>query len=182
MHGDTVFLSLVRHAEAAAVGDGVRTDAERPLTTRGVEEAAAAGRLLARMDHPPALILVSPYRRAVQTGEIIGGALEPPVAVTRCEVLQPGFRNADLLEELVALRRIGHEHILAVGHQPDIGVLMNFLIAGAAPTSVAIAPGTIIRIHLKVSGGRPEGVLQWLLPPSAVRSVLVTSTEAQRKP
>ncbi len=174
MHSDTVSLVLVRHGEAASVGGTVLNDEQRPLTARGVEDAKAIGRMLARLDHSPGLVLTSSLRRAIQTGELIAAALGGPVRreISRC--LDPGFHNTDLFEQILALRQAGEQNIAAVGHQPDIGNFMAFLIAGSAPTSVALTPGTAARLSLRTTGGRPEAVLHWLLPPAAAHALLLT--------
>jgi phosphohistidine phosphatase len=182
MQSDAFTLILVRHAEAAAVSDAVRSDAERPLTARGMEDASAVGRFLARIDRPPALILTSPLYRAIQTGELLARAYDSSLPRIVCQALQPGFRNEDFIDELVALRRVGHDSVLAVGHQPDVGVLINFLVAASAPTSVAMSPGTAARMVLRLSGGRPEGVLQWIFPPSAARAVLSSTSQRCQEP
>jgi phosphohistidine phosphatase len=172
MHTDTISLVLVRHAEAADVSSGAPHDGERPLTSRGSEDAKAIGRTLARIEHPPALILTSSLLRAVQTGELIASAFAVPVRTAVSGALEPGFRNADLLEELLVLRRAGEQRIVAIGHQPDVGNFIGFLIAGSAPTSIALAPGTAVRLTLRATGGRPEAVLHWLMPPSAMHALL----------
>ncbi len=174
MHSDTVSLVLVRHGEAASVGGNVRSDAERPLTSRGMEDARAIGRALACLDPPPGLILTSPLRRAVQTGELIAAALGDSTRRTISTSLEPGFRNSDLFEEILALRQAGEQSIAAVGHQPDLGNFIAFLISGSAPTSVALSPGTAARLSVRTTGGRPEAVLHWLLPPAAAHALLLS--------
>jgi broad specificity phosphatase PhoE len=63
-HGQTEWSVSMRHTG--------RTDI--PLTERGRELARAAGKVGARLldDHPPALVLTSPRRRAVETAELAG--------------------------------------------------------------------------------------------------------------
>ena len=181
MHSDTISLVLVRHAEAAGVTSGAPHVGERPLTSRGTDDARVIGRLLARLERPPALILTSSLRRAVQTGELIGSAFPAPVRCAINMALEPGFRNGDLLEELLVLRRAGEQSIVAVGHQPDVGNFIGFLIAGSAPTSVAMAPGTAARLTMRATGGRPEAVLHWLMPPLTMHALLpLPSLPAER--
>ncbi|HEX9005793.1 MAG TPA: histidine phosphatase family protein [Bacteroidota bacterium] len=173
MHSDTVSLVLVRHGEAASVGGTVPNDAERPLTARGAEDAKAIGRLLARLDHSPGLILTSSLRRAIQTGELIGTELGTAARRGISRNLDPGFRNTDLFEEVFALRQAGEQNVAMVGHQPDLGNFIAFLIAGSAPTSVALAPGTAARLSVRTTGGRPEAVLHWLMPATAAHALLL---------
>jgi len=183
MHGDTLALILVRHAEAASVGGAVTHDGERPLTARGTEDARAVGRMLAAIERTaPGLILTSTLRRSMETGELISSAFAGPVQRSAARWLDPGFRNAELFEELLALRRAGHQCVVAVGHQPDLGNFIGFLISGSAPTSVALSPGTAARLTLRVTGGRPEAVLQWLLSPAAAHALAPSSPHSPGKP
>ena len=73
-------LLLVRHAQAAPLGDHRLPGPDLPLTPRGEEEA----RLLANRlgDFDPTLILSSDARRAVQTAEIVAGENGVPIQVT----------------------------------------------------------------------------------------------------
>ena len=183
MHSDTLTLILVRHGEAAAVGGAVTHDAERPLTARGAEDARAVGRMLVRLELTPSLVLTSPLRRAVQTGEQIAAAFPAALRRSASRTLEPGFRNGELLEELLTLRRAGEETVVAVGHQPDLGNFIAYLIAGSAPPSVALSPGTAARLALRATGGRPEAVLQWLVPPAAAHALApVPRTHTQEQP
>jgi phosphohistidine phosphatase len=66
-------LLLVRHAKAAQGG----VDADRPLTKRGIRQAAAIGAWLEHAGLVPDRVVVSPARRAAQTWERAGAPLEP---------------------------------------------------------------------------------------------------------
>lgn len=70
-------LILIRHAKAEAGA----VDLERPLTPRGVADAAAAGRLLARAGAVPDRAVLSPARRARQTWDAVQAGLAEPVEV-----------------------------------------------------------------------------------------------------
>ncbi len=174
MHGDSQVLILVRHAEAAAIGGAARFDEERPLTARGLEDATAVGKALVKLDHTvPSAIITSPFLRAVQTGRQLAQEYSPSVGCSINPLLAPGLDERKLLQELLALRRAGQHMLLLVGHQPDIGHFISYLIAGNVPASLALPPGTAVRMSLRVSGGRPEGILHWLMPPATAR--LLTS-------
>ena len=71
-------LIMVRHGESE--GNRERrftTTPDAPLTDLGREQAAQAGRRIARLFHPQ-LVITSPYARARETGEIIAAALRLP--------------------------------------------------------------------------------------------------------
>jgi phosphohistidine phosphatase len=119
-----VRILLVRHAEAAP---GEPDDARR-LTAHGREQAAALGRSLAGED--VAVVLTSPLGRAVETAEAIARGTGARVGVE--ERLAPGAQA----EELVAAAReadAGERVVVAVGHQPDCGLIAAELTGGAAP-------------------------------------------------
>src|SRR4051794_609610 len=67
-------LVLIRHATAAQAP----VDADRPLTDRGREQAAAIGQWLRRAALRPDRVVVSPALRAAQTWEGAAAYLSPP--------------------------------------------------------------------------------------------------------
>lgn len=170
MHGDPLILLLVRHAEAAGVGGAIRSDEERPLTARGIEDATAVGRALARLEHQEPMIVTSPLLRAVQTGKHIEEGMGSVVHRSTSRFLAPGISERDVYHELGVLHKAGQQSVLLVGHQPDIGSFLSFLVCGGVPASVSMPPGTVARLSVKASGLHPEAVLHWLLPPSAART------------
>ena len=105
-------LILVRHAKAAP-GPTRRAP---PLTVRGRKAAAALGQLLAGKG--PEAVVSSPLLRARETAAAIASAagLEPTVDVR----LAPGA-TAESLKAAVA--GLG-ETVVAVGHQPDCGLIV----------------------------------------------------------
>ena len=68
-------LTLVRHGQAEWK-EATVADFDRPLTRRGLAEAADMARRLRVQEHdPPGLILASPAQRAVQTAEVFAREL-----------------------------------------------------------------------------------------------------------
>ncbi len=159
----------MRHTEAAKIGGAITRDEDRPLTPRGEEEALRMGRALAAMEPEVEHIVTSPLVRAVQTAEIVRGALggRPDVRIT--ENLVPGFRPAALFAELTALA--GSGGIMAVGHQPDLGEFIAFLIADSAASGISMAAGAIAKLLVPSPPDRSGAALCWLLTPDAVRSL-----------
>jgi phosphohistidine phosphatase len=107
-------LWLLRHAEAA---DG-QPDDERPLTERGVRQAEAAGRALARLGERIDVCLSSPKRRAMQTAELACDHLGIPVTA------EPALAGEPL--DVAAVTR-GRHNVLLVGHDPSFSLLVHDL-------------------------------------------------------
>jgi len=123
---------LVRHAEAAP-GE---PDALRPLTPAGHETARALGAVLAR-EHPDAVV-TSPLRRARETAAAIAEAAG--LEAVPDDGMAPGA-TATLLREAVAGRGAT---VVAVGHQPDCGSIVEELTGERRP----FAPGAHVELEL----------------------------------
>lgn len=121
-------LYLMRHADAAAASpDG--GDHGRTLSTRGRDDAAAVGRILAARGFGIDLALVSTARRAQETF----AALRPALA-NEVEALDDAdLYGADPAAILAAVRGAAAdaERVLVVGHNPGIGLLAATLARGS---------------------------------------------------
>jgi phosphohistidine phosphatase len=112
-------LWLLRHAEAA---DGFPDD-ERPLTERGVRQAQASGRALARLGVSIDACLSSPKLRAVQTAQL---ACEPlGVSVT----IEPALSGEPF--DVHALTA-GLGDVMLVGHDPSFSITLHDLTGAQA--------------------------------------------------
>ena len=160
---------LVRHTDAVPVGGTIARDADRTLSTRGEADAALMGEALARIDPSLTIVATSPFARAIQTGEIIGGRISDRCIFHVSEHLAPGFNHRALLEELVALG--GGGNIIAVGHQPDLTNFISYFIAGSSYAAIAMETGAIADIAIRPGGGRSETLLHWILTPNIVKSL-----------
>ena len=121
-------LILWRHAEAFDAEDGDE-DLERALSARGERQAARMATWLNQ--HLPATtrILVSPARRAQQTA----AALERKFRTVAA--LAPGGSVPALLQ--AARWPDAKEPVLLIGHQPTLGLVAAYLLAGVVqPWSV----------------------------------------------
>jgi phosphohistidine phosphatase len=121
-------LILWRHAEASEAEDG-SDDLDRALTARGERQAARMAHWLNQ--HLPATtrILVSPARRCQQTAKTLERKFK-----TVAE-LAPGGTPPGLLA--ISRWPDSKEPVLVVGHQPTLGLVSAYLLAGVAqPWSV----------------------------------------------
>lgn len=117
-----VELFLVRHA-IAEPRDDRRADPERALTMEGRDKLARVVRGLARLDVELDRIVHSPWRRAVQTAELLRPLSRRDAEITSTEELAQSPRDAiwpDLLGNRVAV----------IGHEPWMGELCAWLLVG----------------------------------------------------
>jgi phosphohistidine phosphatase len=130
-------LWLLRHAEAA---DGFPDD-ERPLTDRGIRQAEAAGRALARLGTDIEVCLSSPKLRALQTAQRACGPLGLDVTVEPRLAGEP-FDPAELTA--------GFGDVLLVGHDPSFSLLLHDLTGVQARMRkgglAAIAKGELVTL------------------------------------
>ena len=132
-------LDLLRHGSALPAGAfGDRQRVLSPAGMRGLESLRAR---FAREGWRPDRILSSPYARARQSAGIVAGAATPPVAVEILRALEPEREPSDVLDALARLR-IAAGHVLVVGHQPLLGLLVGRLTG----LERGFAPGTLVRV------------------------------------
>jgi phosphohistidine phosphatase len=143
-------LWLLRHAEAA---DGFPDD-DRPLTDRGIRQAEAAGRALARLGTNIDACLSSPKRRALQTAQLACEPLGVEVTVDRRLSGEP-FDAAELIA--------GLGDVLLVGHDPSFSLLLHDL------------TGVQARMRKGSLAGIAKGELVTLLRPSELSVIANTS-------
>lgn len=163
-------LLLLRHAKAeererfALSGE---PDALRPLTADGKRQMRKAARglraLLPRID----LLVASPLTRTLQTAEVVaqayGGDVQP------LPQLAPGHAPSALLPWLREQKASGV--IAMVGHEPDLGLLGSWLLAGSGHSFMPFKKGgaCLIRFPGAIKGGCGE--LLWALGPAQLRAL-----------
>ncbi len=171
-------LYLLRHAEARPVGVASASDADRPLSDRGADEAERMGKVLALADPEIALVLTSPMRRAMDTGAAIAGVFPQPPSRRVTDHLAPGLRVRALVEELLAL---GSDlHVVLIGHQPDMTSLLSRLITGGTGTAVAFPPGAAACVTASPMGQQLEAQLRWMVTPDLAAALLGESEPRRR--
>jgi phosphohistidine phosphatase len=116
---------LVRHADAVDETPRVR-DEHRHLSLEGRAQARALGDRLRWHDCQPTHLWTSPYARAVQTAELVGGVVAPDVAVHVEPELAHGGKPRDVLAALKALPP--HACVILFGHEPGLSSLGALLV------------------------------------------------------
>ena len=163
-------LLLMRHAEAglALPGGG---DHERPLTPAGVEDAAAAGRMLARRQLGPDLALVSTARRAQETFAALRGAMARDIDMRPDRGLYGA--EPDTILATVRADAADAATVLVIGHNPGIGALALTLAGDArSPGLRSFGAATLAVFDFAASDWSPGG--------ATLRCVLTSADFRQR--
>lgn len=136
-------LLVVRHAKSSW-NNAHMTDHERPLNGRGKAEAPLMGRLLAREELVPDLIISSTAERALTTAELVALAAgyEERIEVTR------QFYHADPEDYVEVLAAVGdgYGRVMVVGHNPG----MEELVEALTGESVTMTTANIAYIVLPI--------------------------------
>ncbi len=150
-------LYLLRHGMPAGGG------ADPPLSPEGERLLAAQAAGLARLQVAFDVIVASPLRRAARTAEIIAEGTGYAGTIAIAEAVANGLSVRaliDLLEphRLTAAR---FDHVLIVGHAPDIGRVAGDLTDGHG---VPMHRGTLCCVETAVWPPSAPGALVFLLP------------------
>jgi len=145
-------LILLRHAHAESPKPG-ESDAERPLSRRGITEAEDAGRWLRQHEALPARVLCSPSRRTRQTLDCALGNIDP--------TLEPRIYEATA-GALIALidEHADAGRLMLVGHNPGFETLVALLVTGQSGDFRGIPPAGIAWIELGASAEPGTGKLK----------------------
>jgi phosphohistidine phosphatase len=156
-----VEIYILRHGIAETAKPG-QPDEDRALTGEGRKKLRAVLKVAARAGLKPALILTSPYRRAVQTAEIAAETLNYQNEVAPAQALEPGGQPEDVWTEIRAHPEC--RQILLATHEPLAGYLAAYLVGGPAGM-IDVKKASLIRIDVESTGPRPKGILRWILTP-----------------
>ncbi|MCS4503719.1 histidine phosphatase family protein [Arhodomonas aquaeolei] len=160
---------VLRHAIAEDRDEAARlgvTDERRALTERGIRRMREVAAGLARVADPPARILHSPLRRAVETAELLA-VVFPKARLVETPALAPGAGEAAVYEMLAQ----GEDGVAIVGHEPDLGEWLGSALGGRTGPAIPLkkAGSALVRFPGVPTPGRGE--LRWLLPPRLARQL-----------
>lgn len=150
-------LYFLRHGQADWP-EWDKPDDERPLTKKGKKEMRRVAKMLCDLKVSPAIILTSPFPRALQTAEIAAKHLRVEVREERA--LGKGF-SAGKLREILKRNKV--DELMIVGHEPDFSAVIRAVTGG----EVKLAKAGLARVELEE--GADGGQLVWLLPPKLAK-------------
>jgi phosphohistidine phosphatase len=117
-------LLILRHAKSSW-NNSQLSDYERPLNSRGKQDAPRVGQLLRDEELVPDLIITSSAERALKTAEAVADAsgFENEIKYTR------HLYHAAPEQYIEVLQEVGgdYERVMVVGHNPGIEYLVELL-------------------------------------------------------
>ncbi len=156
-------LYLMRHGLAVERGTpGYDSDGERPLTSKGERKVRRVAEALVKMEVSFDAILSSPLVRAQQTADVLSEEMKARQKVQLTEHLAPGGSVRELVNLLQDLSG-SPQAILLVGHEPDLGQLAAFLLAGGDGITIVFKKGGIAKLSIESLRAGRCATLEWLL-------------------
>jgi phosphohistidine phosphatase len=127
-------LYIMRHAKSCWA-DANLSDFERPLNERGIKTAPFMGRLMAKKNFQPEIILSSPAARAKQTAMMVkkAGSMKAEIRYDERIYEASPLRLMEIVSEIENIV----ESILLVGHNPGFEGLVKFLTGEFQPMPTA---------------------------------------------
>lgn len=159
-------LLVFRHGIAADAKAG-QADADRELTSEGVDKTKQAAAGLAALIDAPDVVLTSPKRRAVRTAELavaaVGGQLET------CEPLADGPVSA--IVDAIEARR--ETRVMIVGHEPLLSRVIEVLCTGHTGPFIEMkkAGCACLDVSIAADARGASATLRWLMTPKALRAM-----------
>jgi phosphohistidine phosphatase len=163
-----VLIHLLRHAEAEDVSATGR-DADRRLTEEGRKRMRTVARAIARLDPGYDAIFVSPLVRARETAAPVAEACGFGGTFTETKNLSP---NADPVEVLHELGRLGPTSALLVGHQPHFGRLFGLLLSGRSDLEIPMKKASLAAFEAPSDPSLGRSELKFSLPPKLLERLV----------
>lgn len=164
-------LLVIRHGLAGDKEEFARTgmdDSLRPLTAEGKREMVLVAKGLKVAARDIDVLASSPLVRAKQTAAIVAEAYRIE-HVEEVDALAP---DAPPEKVLRWLRARGNDEVVAVvGHEPQLGVLVTWLLSGQRETRIVLKKGGACRVDFASSPAAGRGVLRWLMTPVQLRAL-----------
>ena len=156
---------LLRHG-IAEEGFGKR-DSDRALTDEGKSKVRELLQVAARAGVEPALVISSPYRRALETARIAVDALGYLGPLIESNSLTPDSSPQSAWSDV--RNHSSDESVLLVGPEPLFSALSAFLL-GQPNLSIDFKKGALLCVEVYTVRAQPAGVLKWYLTPKFAAS------------
>jgi len=125
------------------------------------------GKALALIEPQIDIIVTSPLARAQQTGELLGEKVSDHPILRVTDNLAPGFSQSKLFKELMDLS--GGANLVAVGHQPDMSMLISYLMTDSVHAAIELTPCAVAKLKILGTVTKPNARLSWILTSDVVK-------------
>lgn len=154
-------LLLARHAKSAWGNEVVR-DFDRPLSTRGLEDAPRMAAWLRGRKFVPDMLLCSPARRTRETATIYADTLGLPA---NSIIQEPAIYEASRTELIRVLQRYIEQSqcCMLVGHNPGLDAVLEYLCPTALPltdTGKLLTTAAVAALQLRVIPANATAMLE----------------------
>ena len=151
---------LVRHGSAEEKTLSGK-DSDRKLTEKGKDIIIKSTNYFKPFISEIDIIISSPYKRAIQTAEILKKELNLKSDIIQDKRLAPGSRTENIIE---ICNEIDFSNIVFVGHEPDFSLHTSNLISNSG-SQINVKKGTILKISFNGKPRLSGGTLEFLIPP-----------------
>lgn len=154
---------FLRHADALPEnGETIHCDEERPLSDEGKAQVQRLSLAVTKVGLTFDLVLTSPLQRCRETAESLLTLLDRTAAEANdLDLLAPGGSTKKLIKYL---RTLEVNSVLLVGHSPDLGEHIAYLI-GDKDAYVKMAKSGLACVECEASPRKSEGELVFLITP-----------------
>ena len=151
---------LIRHGKAEPASQG-KKDIDRELTEEGISIIKRSVGFWKNGIISFDFIVTSPFKRAVQTAEIIAELMNYKNDLIKDSALSPGSSTRSVIQLAEALNA---DNIAFVGHQPDMGYHISSLVCNSQ-MNLKFSPVSIAKVSFDGKPKPGKGILEFLLPP-----------------
>lgn len=164
-----MLIYLLRHgiAEDPAAGQG---DHERALTDEGWKRLRRAAVAWRQLCEPPAVVLVSPLRRAQETASVLKDAVRGTGELRTEAALVPSAASSMVMKLLEAEQFAGTKCVALVGHEPHLGYVLGLLLTGHPRLAIPLKKGMLVAVETESAASLVAG-LRWSLTQRAAAAL-----------
>ena len=157
-------LYVIRHAiatERHLFAQTGKSDSQRPLTDKGIERMNGVLEFLKTNETQIDCIMHSPYKRCTDTAALVHD-FYPESLILETQNLQPDHSAQNLFEQIIKQQA---ESIAIIGHEPDLGQFISWLLFRQATDHFPIKKSGIAKLDLYQDG---RAYLKWMVSPKLV--------------
>jgi phosphohistidine phosphatase len=164
-------LTIVRHGKAA-LADALQPDFDRPLVDKGYKQIAQIALAILTNKSFPDRVISSPALRTAESARALAEAIDFAGEILLEKRIYEATPTA--LLEILRDQPTTVQHVVMVGHNPGLTMLISGLCSGDdARLNLHLPTGGVAQIQLEVARWRQvrwgSGILRFLISPRSVK-------------